>query len=91
MVLTPGDPRLLVGGHVLFLSRPELTLLTILAEQDGRAVSTASLAKSMGRGGNPLSRNGVAVRVHRLRMRLEPERLYIRTVRGFGYLLSASD
>jgi DNA-binding response OmpR family regulator len=35
--------------------------------------------------------NAVEVYIHRLRKKLEPEGIYIRTVRGLGYLIEASD
>ena len=38
-----------------------------------------------------LTVTGVAVYIHRLRMRLRYGGVAIRTLRGFGYLLEASD
>ena len=87
LVLTPGDPRVVVGGSVFYLSPQNLVLLQLLAERPGRVVSTATLARGLTRARAPLSVAAVAVHVHHLRARLRPSGLSIRTVRRSGYLL----
>jgi two-component system, OmpR family, response regulator len=87
LVLTPGDPRVVVGGAVLYLSPQTLALLQLLAEQPGRVVSTATLARSLTRARTPLTDAAVAVHVYNLRARLRPSGLSIRTIRRSGYLL----
>jgi two-component system OmpR family response regulator len=90
-VFTPGDPRVLIHDRPLFLTGQELALLELLAGNAGRVVNTATLAKLLARGHEPLTDTGVAVHVHRLRVRLESAGLQIRTLRGFGYLLETND
>ena len=90
LVLTPGDPRVVVGDTVLYLSRQSLTLLQLLAEEPGRVVSTATLAKGLTRARTPLTDAAVAVHVYHLRAQLRPTGLSIRTIRRSGYLLEAS-
>ena len=85
--LTPGDPRVVYGEHVLFLPPQSLTLLQLLAEKPGRIVGRAILARILGRNGIPLSDASVTAQVHRLRAQLAPGGLTIRTVRSVGYVL----
>jgi DNA-binding response OmpR family regulator len=87
LVLTPGDPRVVVGGSVIYLPPQNLVLLQLLAEQPGRVVSAATLARGLTRARAPLSVAAVAVHVHHLRARLRPSGLSIRTVRRSGYVL----
>ena len=41
--------------------------------------------------GEALSDAAIEVAIHRLRRRLEPYDLHVRTVRGFGYLLETAE
>jgi DNA-binding response OmpR family regulator len=91
VVITPDEPRIEVDGHPVYLCRQELALLQLLAARKGSTVSAATLGKRMARGRKPLTVTGVAVYIHRLRMRLRYGGVAIRTLRGFGYLLEASD
>lgn len=69
-----------LNGAPLALTSREWDLLQALASADGRTVPKERLqADSSG--------NAVEVYVSRLRPRLEPAGLIIRTVRGFGYRL----
>jgi two-component system, OmpR family, response regulator len=87
LLVTPGDPRIVIDGRTVYLSRQQLTLLEILASNAGRVASITLLAKSLARGGKPLTNTGVWIHVHRLRSLLNSASVLIRTVRGFGYLL----
>jgi DNA-binding response OmpR family regulator len=91
VVITPDEPRIEVAGHPVYLCRQELALLQLLAARKGSTVSAATLGKRMARGRKPLTVTGVAVYIHRLRMRLKYGGVAIRTLRGFGYLLEASE
>jgi len=48
------------------------------------------IAARLARGGDPPSDTAIEICVHRLRRRLEPHGLRVRTLRGFGYLLEAA-
>ncbi|THF60642.1 response regulator transcription factor [Pseudothauera rhizosphaerae] len=69
-----------LNGEPLTLTAREWALLEVLAGADGRTVPKESLRADA-------SGNAVEVYVSRLRPRLEPAGLLIRTVRGFGYRL----
>jgi DNA-binding response OmpR family regulator len=69
-----------LADQPLILSSREWDLLTALTEADGRTVPKERLQADS-------SVNALEVYVSRLRRRLEPAGLNIRTVRGFGYRL----
>jgi DNA-binding response OmpR family regulator len=87
LLITPGNPRIVIDGRPVYLSRQELTLLQTLARNAERAVSVTALATSMARNRKPLTNAGVFVQVHRLRARLKSTGVLIRTAHGFGYVL----
>jgi two-component system OmpR family response regulator len=87
LALTPGQPRILLGGEAVDLRASEFALLEALATRVGRVVRRDDLADRMGRGAEPPSDTAIEVCVHRLRRRLSPFGLKVRTLRGFGYLL----
>jgi DNA-binding response OmpR family regulator len=87
LVLTPGEPRVMLGGAAVDLPASEFALLEALATRAGRVVRRDDLADRLGRGAEPPSDTAIEVCVHRLRRRLSPLGLKVRTLRGFGYLL----
>jgi DNA-binding response OmpR family regulator len=87
LVLTPGQPRVLLGGVSVDLPASEFALLEALAIRAGRVVRREDLADRLGRGGEPPSDTAIDLCVHRLRRRLSPLGMKVRTLRGFGYLL----
>jgi two-component system, OmpR family, response regulator len=87
LVLTPGEPRVMLGGCAVDLPASEFALLEALAIRAGRVVRRTDLADRLGRGIEPPSDTAIEVCVHRLRRRLSPLGLKVRTLRGFGYLL----
>ncbi len=90
LVMVPGQPRVSLGGTSVDLPASELTLLETLAIRVGRVVSKQIIAERLSRGGNPPSDTAIEVCVHRLRRRLGPFGLKVRTLRGFGYLLEGA-
>ena len=90
LVLTPGDPCVVVGGRRVVLRPRELALLELLARKPGCLIKTAVLAKQLAaHGRESLSKVAVAVHVHRLRIRLKPVGLTIRCFRDIaGYALT---
>ncbi len=80
LVLDIGGRLAELGGQALPLTAREWDLLEALAAADGRTVPKERLQADA-------SGNAVEVYVSRLRPRLEPAGVLIRTVRGFGYRL----
>ena len=87
LVLTPGEPRVSLGGVAVDLPASEFALLEALAVRAGSVVRREDLADRLARGTEPPSDTAIEVCVHRLRRRLSPLGLTVRTLRGFGYLL----
>jgi len=85
--LTVGQPRIHLSGVPLDLTAREFALLELLAVRAGKVVNKDHIANRLARAGEALSDTAIEVAVHRLRRRLEPYNLHVRTVRGFGYLL----
>jgi two-component system, OmpR family, response regulator len=90
LVLIPGEPRVSLGGTSVDLPASEMALLETLAMRLGRVVSKEAIADRLSRGGNPPSDTAIEICVHRLRRRITPYGLKIRTLRGFGYLLETT-
>jgi two-component system, OmpR family, response regulator len=74
-------------GHPVEFSAREIGVLEILLQRPGRVVSKEQMMEHMYGWDNEVSPNAIEVSIHRLRKRLEPYGLGIRTVRGLGYLL----
>ena len=89
LVLVPGQPRVTLGDASVDLPASEMALLETLANRVGRVVSKQVIADRLSRGGTPPSDTAIEICVHRLRRRLGPYGLKVRTLRGFGYLLEA--
>src|SRR5919106_1030100 len=88
--LLDDDGVLRVGDRWVSLPPVEARLTAALLDRFGAVVSRDTLARSGWPGGSP-GRNALDVHVLRLRRRLSPLRLAIRTVRSRGYLLERSD
>jgi two-component system OmpR family response regulator len=88
--LTMGQPRIHLDGAPVDLTAREFALLELLAVRAGRVVNKDHIATRLARSGEALSDTAIEVAVHRLRRRLEPYDLHVRTVRGFGYLLETA-
>ena len=86
-----GEPRIWLDGTSVDLTPGELALLEALLSKPGRPVSKAVIATRISHGPTRASDAAIELCVHRLRRRLEPHGLEIRTLRGFGYLLSGVD
>ncbi len=78
------------GDQPLRLPLREHGVLEALMLQPGRVVSKDRIAQRLAVGAEDLADNAIEVYIHRLRRRLAPEGVRIRTLRGLGYLLEAS-
>jgi len=73
------------------LTPREWALLELLLTHPGRVLSKEQIADNLGGIDDQLTVNAVEVHVSRLRTKIEPAGVHIRTVRGFGYLWEAAD
>lgn len=80
--------RVFVDGEELVLPPREFAVLEALALQAGKVVSKTKLGIHLSAWEDePLAPSALEVFVHRLRKKLEPAGLVIRTIRGMGYLI----
>lgn len=93
-IIAHGELRLDTAGRratlkdtPLDLSARELGVLEVLLLRSGRVVSKDQLAEHLYGWGEEVGANAIEVYVHRLRKKLEPAAISIRTIRGLGYLL----
>ncbi len=79
--------RATLNGEPLELSARELGVLEVLMMRSGRVVGKEQLAEQLYGWDEEVGANAIEVYVHRLRRKLEPAGVAIRTIRGLGYLL----
>jgi DNA-binding response OmpR family regulator len=77
----------LLGGVPLDLPQRELSVLEALMQRPGQVVQKSRLSQKLGDRNGALGSNAVEVYVHRLRRKLEPAGIVIRTIHGVGYAL----
>jgi two-component system, OmpR family, response regulator len=73
------------------MSGRELALTELLFARQGRVVSKEQMIDQLFGFGDEVGSNAIEVYVHRVRRKLEPFGVEIRTVRGMGYLLDRVD
>jgi two-component system OmpR family response regulator len=79
--------RAFLNGEPLELAGREWAVLEVLLAKVERVVSKEAIIQAVANWGEELSLNAIEVYVSRLRAKLEPAGIRIRTVRGFGYML----
>ncbi len=79
--------RATLGGQPLDLAAREWAVLEVLLARVEKIVSKDSIIQAVASWGEELTPNAIEVYVSRLRAKLEPSGVKIRTVRGFGYML----
>jgi two-component system OmpR family response regulator len=79
--------RAYLAGEPLDLTAREWAVLEVLLQKVEKIVSKDSIVHWVSGWDSDLSPNAVEVYVSRLRAKLEPAGIRIRTVRGFGYML----
>lgn len=87
LVLDTAGRRATLAGDPLDLSARELGVLEVLMMRTGRVVNKEQLAEQLYGWDEEVGPNAIEVYVHRLRKKLEPAGVNIRTIRGLGYLL----
>jgi two-component system OmpR family response regulator len=92
--MTHGGLRFDTAGRRLYhddepieLSARELAVIELLLSRQGRVVSKEQMIDHLFGFGDDVGTNAIEVYVHRVRKKLEPFGIDIRTVRGMGYLL----
>lgn len=81
--------RVTSEGRTLDLTAREFALLEVLASRHDRVTSREHVIEALCTWNDVLSDNGLDIAVHRLRRKLEGTGVYVRTVRGLGYMLEA--
>ena len=87
LTLDTAGRRATLNGEPLELSARELGVLEVLMLRSGRVVNKEQLADELYSWDEEVGPNAIEVYVHRLRRKLEPSGVAIRTIRGLGYLL----
>jgi two-component system OmpR family response regulator len=82
--------RVRIHDQPIDLTPREWALLELFLTRPGRVLSKEQIAESLFTFDERLSPNAIEVYVSRLRTKLEPAGVHIRTVRGFGYIWEAA-
>ena len=91
MTVDVAAKRVRVDDRPIDLTPREWALLELFLTHPGRVLSKDQIAESLFSFDEQLSPNAIEVHVSRLRTKIEPAGVHIRTVRGFGYLWEGSD
>jgi two-component system OmpR family response regulator len=83
--------RVRVHDKPVDLTPREWALLELFLTRPGRVLSKDQIGSSLFRFDDQPSPNAIEVYVSRLRAKIEPAGVHIRTVRGFGYLWAGHD
>jgi two-component system OmpR family response regulator len=81
--------RAMVDGKPLDLSQREYAILEYLFSNVGAIVGKDKIAGAVASWDEHISPNAIEVHISRLRAKLEPAGVVIRTIRGLGYLVEA--
>jgi two-component system OmpR family response regulator len=79
--------RAQLNGTPLDLAAREWAVLEVLLARVEKIVSKEAIIQAVASWGEELTPNAIEVYVSRLRAKLDPAGVQIRTVRGFGYML----
>jgi two-component system OmpR family response regulator len=79
--------RVFHDGRPIDLSARELAVVELLMSRQGRVVTKEQMVDRLFGWGEDVGSNAIEVCVHRVRKKLEPCGVEIRTVRGMGYLM----
>ena len=79
--------RVMYKDEFLDFSAREISMLEIFLQKTGQVVSKEQLLEHIYSWDDEVTQNAIEVNMHRLRKKLEPCGIYIKTVRGLGYLL----
>jgi two-component system, OmpR family, response regulator len=91
LTLDTSGRRAMLKGEPIELSARELGVLEALMMRAGRVVNKEQLAEMLYGWDEEVGANAIEVYIHRLRKKVEPGGVSIRTIRGLGYLLEKPD
>lgn len=92
LTLDTSGNQVFADGKPLILFAREYSVLEALMLQQGSVVSKDKIAQRLSTDADEVGDNAIEVNIHRLRRRLQPYGIRIRTLRGLGYMLeTASD
>lgn len=77
----------MIDGLPLELTTRELSVLEALLSRIGRVISKEQLLERLYSYSEEASANAIEVYIHRLRKKIEPAGVAIRTIRGLGYIV----
>lgn len=83
--------QVFVGDREIEFTSREREVLSSLLHRAGKVISNKALTSAISSWDMTIGSNAIEVYIHRLRKKLEPEGINIRTVRGLGYVIEASD
>jgi two-component system OmpR family response regulator len=89
LLLDTRNHQIQANGQLLSLSARESAVLEVLLIQANKVVSKDRIAQRLSSAGDALADNAIEVYIHRVRKRIEPYDVVIRTIRGLGYLLES--
>lgn len=87
----PASRQAYMNGEMLELSARDLDILEALMSRLGEVVVKAKLAQQMSNWVREVGTNSIEVYVSRLRKKLAPYTVHIRTIHGLGYLMERYD
>jgi two-component system OmpR family response regulator len=79
--------RATINGETLELTTRELSVLEALMSRIGWVISKDQLLERLYSYSEEASSNAIEVYIHRLRKKIEPAGVTIRTIRGLGYII----
>jgi two-component system, OmpR family, response regulator len=91
LFLDTSSLQVFLNGAEFELPTRERELLASLLHRAGKVVSKQTLTSAISSWDSTVGSNAVEVYIHRLRKKLEPAGIAIRTIRGLGYLIEAAD
>ena len=91
LTVDAASKRVRVHDRPVDVTPREWSLLELFLSRPGRVLSKDQIAENLFTMDEQLSPNAIEVHVSRLRSKIEPAGVNIRTVRGFGYMLEARD
>lgn len=91
LVLDTQTHQVFADGQALNLPIRKIAILEVLMLHVGKVVSKDKIAQRLASANEAPADNAIEVSIHRLRKRLEPYHIVIRTIRGLGYLLEKQD
>ena len=75
------------NDELLDFSAREISILEALMQRPGQVVIKTRLANQLSTWNSEITGNAIEVYIHRLRKKLEPHRIIIKTIHGLGYVL----